>query len=787
MIKKLLLISLSLFLIISPAFCQEAAKNKVVVLDDFSKGLNTKLSPFSLLSSQADICENVRLNEQSKSLEKRSQVLLFGAADATEAITGIHRLYLKSGTKVLLATHGDEIEKGSDSAGTFTPILSLTTGDYRWQWTTWNNVAIGTDGYNQPVKYDGSSASATYLGTCLATVSTTAGTAKAGTYTYKVTFYTTTYEVLLGVASNSIVNPGSFKITLSMIPIGPDTYGGETVIGRKIYRLEGATWNLLEGTGATGPGTIENNTTTSVTDDDAVAGGAAYPTVNGTTVIAATPPKGKLCLIHYNRLFLANDPNAPSRLYYSDDGNVDYFLPTDYYWDIRPDDGDQITFIKTFLGLLTVGKENTIQKFYTDGASPAADWSVSNVFSNIGCKAMYSAQDTPIGIIYLGSDGLYKFNGQYSTLLSDAVAPEIKDILESNRGNVWAQYHKSTYYLSYPSKKTGVSTNNRILLYDLISNAYSIDILNANCFAAFNSGTDWDTLYYGSSTNGNVYNYTSQTYELVHNKHSDFSGTFTNARYIPTGVAGGDENNPIIEIARTGTINGMSGIINNLTGTIDRDSLTGSYISQALNLGASKFDKIYWNERFVSSGDNITLATRSATTEAGLTGAFSAEVSDPSGSDISNTTNFPPNTWVQYRVSLTTDAYAHSPEVYKANNYNIKLTYFKEAATTETAISMHWRSGFLDLGFPGYTKSLTKIYCFYDSDSAGTLNLTFKNLEGDAETFLINLTNNPSSYIEYFTGGKFLGEKFRLDITESSLYNLSIKQIILVFDVEPLY
>jgi hypothetical protein len=772
---SILIISLLLFCI--PSLAQSPndtlLQNRIWVWDDFSGGLNTKLSEFSLPKNQAVICENLRFDSELNSLTKRDQVLLYGTADATESITGAHRIYLKDGTKTLVVTHGDEIEKGTDSTGAFTNILDLSTGNYRWQWVTWNNVAIGTDGYNQPVKYDGSSASATYLGTCLA-LDAGSGAGPNGTYTYKVTFYTASYEVAFNVASNSITVTDN-DINLSMIPIGPDTYSGETVVGRKIYRNQngGSIWYLLSN------GTIADNTTTTLTDSDSDAELTAttYP-----TTYTATPPKGKLLIIHFNRLFIANDPNQPSRLYYSDDGNPDYFVPTDYYLNIRPDDGDQITMLITWLGILTVGKENSIQKVYTDGDTPSTDWSISDPFSYVGCKAMYTPKATPIGIIYLGSNGLYRFTGQRSELISEAVTPEINDISESNLGNCWGEYHKNKYYLAYPSKATGSSTNNRVLIFDILSNAYDIDKLSVNCFTAFNSGTDWDILYYGSSTDGKVYSYAEQTYEVVHNKHSDFTGTFTNARYIPT-TAGGDANNPVIEIARTGDVDSMSGTIDNLTGTIDRDSLTGTYVSQGLNIGASTYDKLYWNESMVSGGDDVTIAIRSASTEAGLSSAsWSSEFTDPSGSDISGETA---DDWVQYRISLTTDDYGHSPTVYRANNYNVKLTYRKLAATTETSIPIHWKSGWTDLGYPGYVKSLKKIYVYHEG-TAGTLTLTFSNFEGDTDTFNIDLSTYPNSYTEYFTAGKFIGELFNLDITNDDLNSLEIKKIIVIFDVEPL-
>ena len=768
MFRKISAGLLGFLFICSIASAQEIAKNQIFTLDDFSGGLVTKASPFTLKKNQASICENVRFSDTYKALSKRGQTLLYGTADSTEEITGMHRLYLKDGTKVLLVNHGDEIETGSDITGAFTKILDLSTGDYRWQWATWHNVAIGTDGYNQPVKYDGTSASATYIGSCLA-ADAGDGSGPSGTYHYKITFYTTSYEVAFNVASNAVTVTDN-DIDLTMIPIGPDNYGGEEVIGRKIYRHKNGatTYYLLTN------GEIANNSDVTLTDSDSDGeiSATTYP-----TTYTCTPPKGKLALIHYNRLFLGNDPSAPSRLYYTDDGNLDYFIPTDYYWDVRPNDGDQIMFIKVFLGLMVVGKENSILKFYTDGSSPAADWSLSDIFTRAGCRGMYSAQETPTGIIYLGSDGLYRFNGQAAELISDRVEPEMKDILESNRPYAWGIFHKNKYYLAYSSKKTSSSENNRILIYDFIGENYSVDILNANCFVSFSSGSDWDALYYGSSSDGKVYNYTYQAYEIYHHKHSDFTGTFTDARYIPEAV-GGDANNPEIEIARTETIDDLTGTIDEMIGSIDRDSLTGSYISQALNAGAQKYDKIYWTESFGTGTDNITLAIRSASTEAGLSAAsWSSEYSDPSGSDISALTA---GAWCQYRISLTTSDYDHSPIL----SDGVKISYFKEATTTETTIPLHWRSGWYDF-LAGYKKTLRKIQV-YHSGTSGTLNIKFENYEGDTDTFEINLSDNPEFYEEYFTNGALTGELFNVDITDSDLNPVTIYKIVLMMDVEPL-
>lgn len=778
--KKLLFIFL--LIICLPVYAQEdtgtsivkaaknaSAKGNIYVIDDFSGGLSSKISPFNLSKKQADIAENVRFDSQLTALTKRDKVLVYGTASSTSPILGLHRFYLADGTKVLLSDYSSTIVKGNDTTGAFTSILTLSQADRKAQWLTWHNLAIMTDGYNQPVKYDGSSTSATYLGSALATDSGS-GSGPNGTYTYDITCYTASTEYSLGAASNSltVVN---HTINLSMIPICPDTLVGLTTVGRKIYRTTtgGSTYKLQQ--------TIANNT--AVTATDSTADGSLGATLAPTSTIA--PPKGRLSVIHDNRLWIANDPNHPSRIYYSEDSSHDIFLPTSYL-DIRQNDGDEITCAQNVLGKLTICKTNTIQKVYTDG-DPSTDWEISDPFSFVGCASMYSAKMTPLGLVYLANNGIYVFSGQYSELLSDSVTPEIKDIAPSNIANTWGEYYKNAYYLTYTSSKSGGTVNNRVLIMDLLSKAFSIDTLSINVFTVLRSGSDVEVLYSGGSASGKVYAHSDSTKEVIHRRNSDFTGTFTNMAIV-SADAGGDSESPVLDLERTATIDALVGTIDSLTGTIDRSSLTGNYISQALTVGASRFDKIYWNETLPTAGSNVTFAVRSATNDTTISSAvFSSEYTDPSGSDISANSA---NNVIQYRISETTDTYSSTPTVYKANNFNVKLTYSIAGATDESAIGLRWRTGWLDLGVPAYKKVLRKIQVDYDSASTGTLNIGFENYTGQNTSFAINLATYPTEYIEYFADGAFLGELFRMDITESSLNALKIKRIVLTYDIEPL-
>lgn len=771
------LLGLILILCISNAHAQEAAVNQIFEFSDFSKGLNTKLSPFDLLPNQGDVVQNVRLSEELMSLQKREQLITYSSADATEPILGMHRLYLDDGSKILIVNHGDEIERAEDDTS-FTSILDLGSADRRWQWLTWHNMAIGTDGYNSPVKYDGTSISATYLGSALAT-DAGSGSGPTGTaYKYKLSCYSVTYEAIFDQVSNPLTMSGN-DIDLSMIPICPDTILGEDALGRKIYRNKtaGSTYYLLSN------GTIANNTAVILTDSD--ADGDLTATTYPAGDLTYKPPMGKYILIHKNRLWISSNPTYPSRAYYSEDASPGIFLASSYF-NVRNSDGDKITFMKNVLGKLTIGKNNTIQKIYTDGDVPSSDWEVSDPFSFMGCQAPYSAVSTPMGLFYLANNGIYSFNGQYSQLMSDAATPEIKDILSTNFANVWSAYMDNKYFMAYASTSTGSATNNRVLIVDLLSEAFMKDHLSVNVFEVLDSGTDVEVLYSGSSESGAVYAHSETVNEVVHRTHADFTGTWADMRYIPTGIPGGVFSSPVLELSRITIIDDMVGTIDSATGTIDRRAVaSGTYISQYLTIGAATFDKIYWNETIPPTGGDITLTLRAGATTGDCATAewYGVEYSNSAGSDVSAATA---DSVVQYRITMTTDDVTATPIITSQDFFNVRLTYNTVGTTPETSIPIAWRSGWLNFGSSTLAKSLKKLYVFYDWNqaTAGTLTLTFGNYLGDTDVFEIDLLENPSYYIDYFTNQSFTGNLIRLTVSEDSLNPITIKKIVVVYDVQ---
>jgi hypothetical protein len=474
---------------------------------------------------------------------------------------------------------------------------------------------------------------------------------------------------------------------------------------------------------------------------DATALGDAAPTWS--TVAAGydvTPPKAKYAIINQERLFIANDPsgvdNGKSTVYYTPALKQDYFYWATDYELVRPDDGDEITFLKNLLGTLTVGKTRTISKIYTEGA--VSGWSVSDPFSFIGCTSPGSAVNGISGILYAGRYGIYNFGGQSSELVSDSVTDRIRDILETNQDEIVGAYHDNSYYMAYTSSQGGAANNDHVMVLDITRNAYVEDTEHIDSFATFDAGDDAGILYSGSSEiDGSVYaagaSYSKVTYRY---KSQIDTGTSTNTH------TGGEETTPTITLGNNGTWAGLGAGQWNASGswTWLLHSQTGDWTSPVIQVNASSFDKLAWNESLSISGD-VTFQIRSGDTLGEISAAtWSSAVTDPSGSDISGVTA---KKYVQIKANLSTSSWSETPTLYVENSYMIKMMYKKSGDAVEPAYLSLWTGGKNNLGIEN-PKQIKEIQVFYEG-TAGTLNVAYASEDGVARSFNIDLSKSPAT------------------------------------------
>lgn len=796
------------FLITVTAFCQNTA---VYTISDFSKLLQSQVSPYLTPKNAATVARNVRSNDIYGSLAKRQAMRLYGTL-CDSAITSLHRYYESDGTDTLLATCSSYIKKGDESGGTAVTLRDQLTSGLRWTWVTYKDKAIGCNGTDNCQKYDNHTVTTTNtdgartasiltadLGAPFAELNTGSNLDASAWYQYKMQ-YTDGSTTWYSDAVSNPINTGSSvrDVTLTDIPLGPS---GTT--SRSIYRTEGqssrsalssATFKLVA--------SIADNTTT--TYNDAIADGSLTTNWSTSGKVSITPPKFKYITIHKERLFGANGPSANSYIYWSYAFKPDLFDVNDYDF-VRIDDGDEITFLKPILGKLAIGKTNSITNFETQ-SNTDSEWRFYT-YSFVGCPAPYSAVVSPLGIIYLSWDGVYVYNGEASELISDVVTSEVRDILVSNLNNAAGVYFQNEYQLAYTSEAGGGSDNDSVLVFDITRNSYAIDDKNINSYVIFDSGSDFGTLYSGSSlTDGKVLAHSTALSTLVLKLKSEFDAGTKDSITID-----GTENEPTLSLGWGITINdsSLSGVtldsVAYSSAIIDRPDTSGYWWSPAIQVNASNYDKLYWNEELGCCG-NVTWAIRSAVSSSSVTAdalSWSSEFGTPSGSDVSALTA---NEYLQLRLTESTTDITETPIVDRLNNFVVKLVYSRVGSSGETAINSLWESGYDDFGSPTMPKRLIFLNVYY-SGTSGTMTVGYENDRGDIDqSFNIDLSISPtsSSTDQYFgtetnkvykflipvnstTNPTPVGRKFKFLISEGGITSWNVYRIDIGYAKEEYY
>lgn len=827
MINRLLnIILISMFLVTS-VYAQNVPANPlqplpsdiIFVLDNFSTMLNGHSNPYNITHGEATDAYNVRVNDQYNSIGKRLPLNLIGTCGHTSSVTGLYRYYKSNGTSDTVTSSGQYLDYISDS-GSCTNLLSGQSSGKRWNFVTYKDLLIATNGYDQPQKWDGILTTTsdttgarspafltTQLGAPFTQLALGAGLTASKWYQYLIVFYDgTNYWYSLSRSNPLQIGAVNNKqVLVNGVPLGP-----LTTTKRYIYRTLGdntasavqadTTYYLDK--------ILNDNSTTSFTDsttDAAIsAAGGAIPTWATVTAggLIVTPPHGIYPFINGEYVWLANDPSGvqygQSTAYFSSVGNPDYYLSTNFFL-IRPDDGDAITFINSFLGVLTIGKTNSISKIYTSNAS-SSNWSISQPFSFIGCIAPYSVQSTSIGIIYLGRYGLFQFNGQSSSLISDSVTNEIRDINQIYYNNIVSIFYNNEFRMAYVSQQSGSSTNNRVLLFDSIRNSYIKDTENINAWAIYNSASDFGGLYSGSSTtDGNILAHSTTPKQLIVRSKNDLNaGTFSSSYAL------GTDDFPILSLG-SGSWASDASAWNADASTWIADSSPGTWISAISQINSSALSTLSWNS-ILPAGTTATIAIRTgATIGAVNVAAWSSEFSNPAGSDISGVT---PNVYIQMRVTLSTDSLTYTPQLLVQDNFMIKLIYSQNGTTSESSVSSSWVSGWLDLVTSANTfymsnmpKIIKEIDVYYTGTS-GTMNFNIQNLKGDSNaSFNIDLSQNRLATQSYwgngiykmyrwmpnFNGGNnspLTGDKFIVSISENGTKSWRVQRIAIRYDLQ---
>jgi len=510
-------------------------------------GMNNLVDDLDLQDRWVTKAYNCRFEEQPGAIDKRDPVTIFNSESMGEGpVLGLYRFYTSIGIIKFIAAHGTNIYAGEDSTGEMTEIASDLTVGKRMGFETYKDLCIMSNGYDPIMLYDGEGSAAWQLGSCKAELDGVGGDLEAEeSYYYAVTFDND--AVVFGAISNTVTTTATEKkIKLSHIPLGP-----VGTVNRKIYRIAAG------GTDLKLVYLMDDNESTTYVDTtaDLDLGDSMPPATDQL-------PKGNILKIHRERLFISGDPLAPNKIYYSNVYLPHFIQQTTNldYMEISPEDGDEIMGIPIQMGAMICFKKNTIRRLHitspVSGADPAT-WYADDPISFLGSPAKWTICQTPYGIVFLGWDHWYLFNGQSTEPIIDEF--DTKKILPSLYSDTVGFFYNGIFLAAFSDIEMAEQQHNRIMRYNFKRQALSIDywtssfLSGANCFAATTGDNESGELFYGDSLNGyillqgeaeNIYRLRTRRQCLAGGIDNVFVGGTENSPYIEIGTAGANEPIP---------------------------------------------------------------------------------------------------------------------------------------------------------------------------------------------------------------------------------------------------
>jgi len=584
-------------------------------------GMNNLVEDLDLKNKWVEIAQNCRFEEEPGAVDKRAPMTYYNTTtlgSGAFGMTGLFRYYTSGGDAEFISVHDT-----SAYTGTATPIRTSLTAGKRSSFVTYKDLLYGCNGSDNIWVYDGSDDVTWEMGACKIVVSTATGSLDStAAYSYQVAITVSGATHICGAISNPITTSTSGAMEVTNIPLGP---AGTT--NRILYRTEGGDAPSTHGNYDI-VATLADNTTTIYTDT--IGDGSLGATVGA---ITDDQPKGAELRIHRERMFITRDPDSPSKIYYSNTYLPHFIQQTTNldYMDISPEDNDEISGIPIQLGTMICIKKNTIRKLHiaspTSGADPTT-WYADDPLAWNGSPAPWSITQTPLGIVFLGWDHWYLFDGAGARPIIDEF--DTKEILDANYQDTVGFYHKGIMLAAYTDKTAANQYHDRVMRYNFKRKALSFDvwtsdtIVGPNCFASRSGDDETGELYYGDS---------QQAYILKDKEAEDSYRLRTKAECLAgttTGsFIGGTQAVPYITI---GSIDAAQAIPDNIiifwdnpttTPGSDWTEITSTYDGRFIQIGATTATAAASGHTHTVSGNlDSTTPTQANSGDQGSTGGL---------------------------------------------------------------------------------------------------------------------------------------------------------------------
>lgn len=471
--------------------------------ESWIRALNQLVSPTQIKANEVAEMTDCELIEDGKIKFPRSGQSYFGA-EQDSRVLGLFSYYKSDGTRELLRISDDTLYKYN--AGSWDAISG-----YSYTPSKLTNGALIYDrmylvNESDPLTfYDGTDITSftSRSAPTISSVVRTGGSNGSFTYSYKVKAVT---EVGSTSPSAAVSATADFNYDeMSASKYMTISWGAVTgAVGYEIYGRRDGFWYFMA--------SVEGNGTNSYVDDGTDTPNEAFPVVDVNTTEG---PSGKYIAVYKDSLFIAGDPDNPSRVYYSGGGDQINNFSIDGgggIIDIARNDGQVITGLIVFKNSLIIFKEDSIYQFsFNSNGLPQ----VTQITAAVGCVAPRTIQIVENDVFFLSRRGVFTIGNEqgfaFDVLRTNELTAKVRPVVQSISGeyiqNASAIYLTSSnfnlYILSYTP--SGSTTNTRALVYDRERLAwYKWTNIQANCWATFR-GTDGVTHFlYGDDSSGYV-------------------------------------------------------------------------------------------------------------------------------------------------------------------------------------------------------------------------------------------------------------------------------------------
>jgi hypothetical protein len=238
--------------------------------------------------------------------------------------------------------------------------------------------------------------------------------------------------------------------------------------------------------------------------------------VGNAAALAGTPPSGKCCCTHNNRMWIGSTSAYPSRIYYSADLDPEDWTSADTgSIDIDPNDGDRVIGMVSFFGRLVIFKgPNKGSIHVISGTAPSGVDGYTHQVVMRGIPAITPRAIIPVGndIWFLSYRGIYSLAnvqqyGDYAAaLVTNGLQGYWRDSI--NRGQLSqavGAYYSDRGIAVFSMAKVGSSVNDMLLLMHTdFNNRLSTVSRGAASLCAVQSTSGQRFLYAGQYTTGVV-------------------------------------------------------------------------------------------------------------------------------------------------------------------------------------------------------------------------------------------------------------------------------------------